>query len=76
MKKSLLLIVAALTAFTVHAQDWAKARLEKSPRHPEFVNVKHGEREVNCFIVYPELARRSARAAGKRACQFLCHAPA
>lgn len=56
MKKSLLLIVAAaLAAFTVHAQDWAKARLEKSPRHPEFVNVKHGEREVNCFITYPEV---------------------
>jgi len=55
MKKSLLLIVAALTAFTVHAQDWAKARLEKSPRHPEFVNVKHGDREVNCFITYPEV---------------------
>ena len=56
MKKSLLLIVAAaLTAFTVHAQDWAKARFEKSPRHPEFVNVKHGAREVNCFITYPEV---------------------
>ncbi len=69
MKKSLLLIVAAaLAAFTVHAQDWAKARLEKSPRHPEFVNVKHGEREVNCFVAYPEVARGSTRAAEKRAC--------
>lgn len=55
MKKSLLLAAAALAAFTLHAQDWAKARLEKSPRHPEFVNVKHGEREVNCFITYPEV---------------------
>lgn len=56
MKKSLLLIVTvALAAFTVQAQDWAKARLEKSPRHPEFVNVKHGDREVNCFITYPEV---------------------
>ena len=56
MKKSLLLIAAAaLAAFTVQAQDWAKARLEKSPRHPEFVNVKHGDREVNCFITYPEV---------------------
>src|SRR5438445_469170 len=55
MKKSLLLIVAAaLTAFTVQAQDWAKAELEKSPRHPEWVNVKHGDREVNSFVVYPE----------------------
>jgi hypothetical protein len=69
MKKSLLLIVAvALTAFTVQAQDWAKARLEKSPRHPEFVNVKHGDREVNCLIVYPEVASGAACAAGKRAC--------
>ena len=56
MKKSLLLIAAvALTALTVQAQDWAKAKLEKSPRHPEWVNVKHGDREVNSFVVYPEV---------------------
>src|SRR6266850_2571103 len=56
MKKNMLLIGAVvLAAITVPAQDWAKARLEKSPRHPEFVNVKHGDREVNCFITYPEV---------------------
>src|SRR5215471_21046197 len=37
------------------AQDWAKARLEKSPRHQEWVKVKNGNREVNCFVVYPEV---------------------
>lgn len=37
------------------SQEWAKARLEKSPRHLEWVKVKHGEREVNCFIAYPEV---------------------
>ena len=35
-------------------QDWAKARLAKSPRHQEWVKVKNGEREVNSFVVYPE----------------------
>jgi len=56
MKKLLLSIVAALlTASPAPAQDWAKARLEKSPRHLEWVKVKHGDREVNCFIAYPEV---------------------
>jgi len=56
MKRTLLFIVAAtLAAATATAQDWAKARLEKSPRHPEYVNIKHGDREVNCFITYPEV---------------------
>ena len=56
MKKALLLIVATVMAvFTATAQDWAKARLEKSPRHLEWVKVKHGNREVNCFIGYPEV---------------------
>jgi len=38
----------------VHAQDWAKATLEKSPRHAEWVTVKHGDRAVETFVVYPE----------------------
>lgn len=57
MKKLFLLIlcVATLMTFTATAQDWAKARLEKSPRHGEWVKIKHGDREVNCFITYPEV---------------------
>jgi carboxymethylenebutenolidase len=56
MKKLLfLIIVALLTDASVPAQDWAKARLEKTPRHLEWVKVKHGDREVNCFIAYPEV---------------------
>ncbi len=38
----------------LETQDWAKARLAKSPRHQEWVRVKHGNREVNSFVVYPE----------------------
>lgn len=36
------------------SQEWAKQRLAKSPRHQEWVKVKHGNREVNSFVVYPE----------------------
>jgi len=48
MNRTMMLIVAAmLAAGSAPAQDWAKARLEKSPRHLEWVKVKHGNREVN-----------------------------
>lgn len=55
--KSLLLAATLLLAFVpfASAQDWAKARLENSPRHREYVKVKHGDREVECFVVYPEV---------------------
>lgn len=50
-----LVAVAAMSAATANAQDPAKARLEKSPRHLEWVKIKNGNREVNCFIAYPEV---------------------
>jgi carboxymethylenebutenolidase len=60
MKKLLLLLVAvALTFSPLPAQDWAKARLENSPRHLEWVKVKSGEREVNCFVAYPEVKEKA-----------------
>lgn len=36
------------------AQDWAKARLNDSPRHGEFVEFKSGDRTLRAFVVYPE----------------------
>src|SRR5438552_3508494 len=44
-----------LLKLTVAAQDPIKSRLEKSPRHHEWINVKQGAREVRSFIVYPEV---------------------
>jgi carboxymethylenebutenolidase len=41
-------------ALPAAAQDWAKATLEKSPRHREWVTVKHDNRAVETFVVYPE----------------------
>src|SRR5438309_5542425 len=56
MNRPMMLIVAAMLAVaTASAQEWAKPRLEKSQRHLEWVKVKHGNREVNCFIAYPEV---------------------
>ena len=36
------------------AQDWAKPRLNNSPRHGEWVDYKSGERTLKAFVVYPE----------------------
>ena len=44
----------ALVITCLPAQDWAKKKLEQSPRHREFVTVKHDNRSVETFIVYPE----------------------
>ena len=49
------LVALFCCAGTAPAQDWAKARLEKSPRHGEWVKVQQGKREVQSFIVYPEV---------------------
>src|ERR1700720_2777374 len=43
----------------VLTQDWAKQRLAKSPRHQEWVKVKNGNREVNSFVVYPEVNKKA-----------------
>ena len=60
MKKSIIPVVVALFVSAIApAQDWAKARLEKSPRHLEWVKVKHGDREVNCFIAFPEVKEKA-----------------
>src|SRR5215471_2442998 len=56
---------AALNAHAEHVsvmtppQDWAKQRLDKSPRHQEWVAVKNGQRTVNSFIVYPEVKNKA-----------------
>lgn len=52
--RTLVLFAALLIASLASAQDWAKKRLEASPRHQEWVELKHGDRTVKCFVVYPE----------------------
>jgi len=53
------LLTFPLTATSLPAQDWAKARLDASPRHREYVPLKHGSRTVQAFVVYPEVKSKA-----------------
>jgi len=46
-------------SFAAPGQDWAKQKVDKSPRHQEWVKVKNGSRDVNSFIVYPEVKNKA-----------------
>ncbi|MEO8352676.1 MAG: dienelactone hydrolase family protein [Chthoniobacteraceae bacterium] len=53
--KTFALIFTAFALCSATAQEWAVAKLEKSPRHQEWITVKNGDRDVKSFIVYPEV---------------------
>jgi carboxymethylenebutenolidase len=44
---------------TFEEQDWASERLKKSPRHQAWEKIKNGNREVNSFIVFPEVNKKA-----------------
>lgn len=52
---SLLLIATA----PLHAQDWAKKKLDASPRHREWVTITHDGRKIQAFVVYPEVSHKA-----------------
>lgn len=52
-----LLLLASTTVSS--AQDWAKTRLEGSPRHREYVGLKHGNRTVQALVIYPESSAKT-----------------
>src|SRR6266508_96030 len=60
MKQILTGTVIALLSIGASAQEWAKAKLDKSPRHQEWVKVKQGKRDVQSFVVYPEVKDKAA----------------
>ena len=61
MKTKAVVVTVALLLWLapVGAQEWAKAKLEKSPRHGEWVQIKHDNRTVQTFVVYPETRRKA-----------------
>ncbi len=59
MRKALVTITVLAASFSASAQDWARQRLEKSPRHQEWVMVKNGDRTVHAFLVYPEVKTKA-----------------
>ena len=60
MKRTLLIAATLLLSISMAwSQDWAKQILEKSPRHQEWVSVKHDNRVVQTFVVYPESKQKA-----------------
>lgn len=59
MRNFFFLLIVLLTASICPAQDWAKKRLEDSPRHLEWITVRSGERRVKCFVAYPEVKSKA-----------------
>jgi carboxymethylenebutenolidase len=57
--KSLFITALLVSAITAAAQDWAKAKLEKSSRHQEWVKVENGKRKVESFVVFPEVKEKA-----------------
>ena len=55
----LALLLISSSAPALHSQDWAKANLEKSPRHREWVTLKHDNRSLQAYVVYPEVSRKA-----------------
>jgi len=55
---AVLLLVSLAVA--LNAQDWAKTRLEASPRHREYVTLKHGTRTLQALVVYPEVKEKAS----------------
>src|SRR5262245_34353601 len=53
------LLALALSSLPTFAQDWAKQTLEKSPRHSEWVEIKHDNRTVHAVVVYPETKKKA-----------------
>ena len=57
MKRFLLVLAVSCLAQSLPAQeykDFGRDRLNSSPRHGEWVDIKSGERTIKAFVVYPE----------------------
>ena len=57
MKRSLRMLVIALPRAIAGAEeikDFGRDRLNSSPRHAEWVDIKSGDRTIKAFVVYPE----------------------
>jgi carboxymethylenebutenolidase len=52
-------LLLSLAVVPTRAQDWAKTRLEASPRHHEYVALKQGDRTVQAFVVFPEIKTKA-----------------
>src|SRR6266581_3582318 len=57
MKHLLFTVAFACLPPSIHAEevkDFGRERLNNSPRHGEWVDLKSGQRTIKAFVVYPE----------------------
>src|ERR1035437_4364728 len=54
MNRILFAVAVTFLAGSVSAQDWARPRLNNSPRHGEWVDLKSGGRPIKAYVVYPQ----------------------
>jgi carboxymethylenebutenolidase len=60
MKRTFAITLVVILGLSVGlAQDWAKQNLDKSTRHGEWVQIKHDNRTVQSFVVYPETKQKT-----------------
>lgn len=53
-------VLALACGLSPAGQDPSAERLEKSPRHHEWVRIEHGGRLLHGFLVYPEVKEKAA----------------
>src|SRR5213592_188710 len=51
---ALVFIFVAQSPLAQEFKDFGRERLNSSPRHGEWVDIKSGERTIKAFVVYPE----------------------
>jgi carboxymethylenebutenolidase len=54
------LLGLAAAGVAAAAEDPVRQRLDASPRHHEWVEVKNGERTIHCFVAFPQTKEKSA----------------
>ena len=59
MRQTLCAVFVLLGALAAGAQDSLQVRLNQSPRHQEWVKIQSGTRQVQAFLVFPEVAERA-----------------
>jgi len=57
MKRNLIILIAVFVAESFRGEeikDFGRDRLNSSPRHADWVDIKSGDRTIKAFVVYPE----------------------
>jgi carboxymethylenebutenolidase len=63
IRQILFVVFALLFAGSLPAEeikDFGRDRLNKSPRHGEWIDIKSGNRTIKAFVVYPERKEKTA----------------